>query len=34
MGLHALRLSITRPKTGKRLTFETPAPDEFLELLR
>ncbi len=33
MGLHALRLSITRPKTGKRLTFETPAPDEFLELL-
>jgi len=34
MGLHALRLSITQPKTGKRLTFETPAPDEFLELLR
>ena len=34
MGLHALRLSITRPKTGKRLTFETPAPDEFLDLLR
>lgn len=34
MGLHALRLSITRPKTGKRLTFETPAPDEFLNLLR
>ena len=34
MGLHALRLSITRPKTGKRLTFETPAPDGFLELLR
>ena len=34
MGLHALRLSITRPKTGKRLTFETAAPAEFLELLR
>ena len=34
MGLHALRLSITRPKTGKRLTFETPAPGEFLDLLR
>jgi 23S rRNA pseudouridine1911/1915/1917 synthase len=34
MGLHALRLSITRPKTGKRLTFETPAPNEFLDLLR
>ena len=34
MGLHALRLSITRPKTGKRLTFETPAPAEFLDLLR
>ena len=34
MGLHALRLSITRPKTGKRLTFETPAPDEFFDLLR
>lgn len=34
MGLHALRLSITRPKTGKRLTFETPAPDVFINLLR
>lgn len=34
MGLHALRLSITRPKTGKRLSFETPAPNEFLDLLR
>ena len=34
MGLHALRLSITRPKTGKRLTFETPAANEFLDLLR
>ena len=34
MGLHALRLSITQPKTGKRLTFETLAPNEFLDLLR
>jgi 23S rRNA pseudouridine1911/1915/1917 synthase len=34
LGLHALRLSITRPDTGKRLTFETPPPDEFLDLLR
>ncbi|MES9903887.1 MAG: RluA family pseudouridine synthase [Sedimenticola sp.] len=34
MGLHASRLSITRPKTGKRLTFETPAPVEFIDLLR
>jgi len=34
MGLHALRLSITRPNTGKRLTFEAPAPAEFLNLLR
>ncbi|CAM3015410.1 RluA family pseudouridine synthase [Moritella viscosa] len=34
MGLHALSLSITRPKTGERLTFEAPAPVEFLDLLR
>jgi len=34
LGLHALRLSITRPNTGKRLTIETPPPDEFLDLLR
>ena len=34
LGLHALRLSITRPDTGKRLTLETPPPDEFLDLLR
>ncbi len=34
MGLHALSLSITRPKTGERLTFETPAPDKFLDLIR
>ncbi len=34
MGLHALRLNITHPKTGKRLTFEAPAPNQFLDLLR
>jgi len=34
LGLHALRLSITRPGTGKRLTFETPASEEFLDLLQ
>ncbi len=34
LGLHALRLSISKPDTGKRLTFETPPPDEFLDLLR
>jgi len=34
LGLHALRLSITRPGTGKRLTLETPAPDQFLDLLQ
>ncbi|OUS01129.1 RNA pseudouridine synthase [Gammaproteobacteria bacterium 42_54_T18] len=34
MGLHALRLSIRRPKAGKRLTFEAPAPDDFLDLIR
>ena len=34
MGLHALRLSITQPETDKRLTFEIPAPKEFLDLLR
>ena len=33
LGLHALRLSISRPDTGKQLTFETPAPSEFLDLL-
>lgn len=33
LGLHALRLSITRPKTGQRLSVETPAPKDFLELL-
>ena len=34
MGLHALRLSITRPGTGKPLVFETPAPADFLALIR
>ena len=34
LGLHALRLSITRPNTGKRLTFETLAANEFIDLLR
>lgn len=34
MGLHALRLSITRPETHKALVFETPAPADFLSLLR
>ncbi len=33
MGLHALRLSITQPNTGKQLTFETPAADDFYALL-
>ena len=34
MGLHALRLSITKPETNKSLVFETPAPADFLALLR
>jgi 23S rRNA pseudouridine1911/1915/1917 synthase len=34
MGLHALRLSITKPGTNKPLVFETPAPSDFLALLR
>ena len=34
MGLHALSLSIIRPNTGKRITFEAPAPNEFLDLIR
>ena len=33
MGLHALRLSIAKPGTNKRLVFETPAPADFLALL-
>ena len=34
MGLHALRLSITNPNSTKRLTFETPAPADFLTLIK
>ena len=34
MGLHALRLCITRPGTNKPLLFEAPAPADFLALLR
>lgn len=34
MGLHALRLKIIKPTTGKELTFETPAPMDFMRLLR
>ncbi len=34
MGLHALRLSITKPGTNKLLVFETPAPADFLTLIR
>ena len=34
LGLHALRLRITRPKTQEVLTFETPAPNDFHALLK
>ena len=34
LGLHALRLSIKRPGTSKRLTFETAPADDFLDLLQ
>ncbi len=34
MGLHALRLSITKPGTNKPLVLETPAPADFLALFR
>lgn len=33
LGLHAFRLAITQPVTGRRLIFETPAPEDFLALL-
>lgn len=33
MGLHALRLKIIHPKTGKELLFETPAPADFFALM-
>ncbi len=32
MGLHALRLSITKPGTNKLMVFETPAPPDFMAL--
>ena len=32
--LHAKRLSLTHPRTGERMTFECPLPDEFKELIR
>ncbi|MEE4216748.1 MAG: RluA family pseudouridine synthase, partial [Xanthomonadales bacterium] len=34
MGLHALRLSICNPGTGSPWLFETPAPADFMALLR
>jgi 23S rRNA pseudouridine1911/1915/1917 synthase len=34
MGLHALRLNIAKPGTNRPLVFETPAPADFLALLR
>ena len=34
MGLHALRLSITKPGSNKPLEFEAPTPADFLALLR
>lgn len=33
-GLHAVSLTITRPETGKRLTFETPMPANMMDLLQ
>ncbi len=33
MGLHSLSLKIINPKTGKELTFETPAPADFFALM-
>jgi 23S rRNA pseudouridine1911/1915/1917 synthase len=33
MGLHALRLKIRKPGSGKTLLFETPAPADFLALM-
>lgn len=34
MGLHALRLTILHPNSGKRLSFEAPPPENFMALLR
>jgi 23S rRNA pseudouridine1911/1915/1917 synthase len=33
MGLHSLSLKISHPKTGKEITFSTPAPTDFLRLM-
>lgn len=33
LGLHALQLSCTHPGSGRRLSFETPAPADFFSLL-
>jgi 23S rRNA pseudouridine1911/1915/1917 synthase len=33
MGLHALRLKVTKPNSNKELVFETPAPIDFMRLL-
>jgi 23S rRNA pseudouridine1911/1915/1917 synthase len=33
MGLHSMRLKIIKPKSGKELIFETPAPKDFLVLM-
>jgi 23S rRNA pseudouridine1911/1915/1917 synthase len=33
MGLHALRLKIIKPNSGKELNFETAAPLNFMRLL-
>lgn len=33
MGLHALSLTIIKPASGKSISFETPAPQDFLALL-
>jgi len=34
LGLHALRLTITRPDSGERMSFEAPSPTDFITLLR
>ena len=34
MGLHALRLSVTHPKTGLRISAQAPAPHDLLALLK
>ena len=32
--LHAKRLTLTHPRTGERMSFESPLPEEFLQLLK